>query len=375
MSGMRLETVTIDFPEELIVDLHRRLDAVRWPEIGFDPGWDMGMDAATLRDLVHYWRHEYDWFAVQDELNRLDHRMMEMEGERFHFVTWPSPGAPAVIAIHGWPGSFSELIDGAELLHSSGYEVVVPSLPGFGLSDPPRRRGVHGGVMAERFHQLMLGLGHDRYGVQGGDGGSVVGPAMAGRHPETVVGLHINLIPGSPRPPEGVEPDAEEQAWREERDRFEEYGLGYYDVQALRPDALSYGLADSPVGLLAWVLEKFWSWSGNDDDIWRRFDRDRFLTNVMLYWLPNRVLSSTRIYHEMTFATEPIRAGHVSVPTGYLRMPDEPWAPPRAVAERVANIVHYTEARRGGHFAAMEEPSVWAEDVDAFFKSLGLAPA
>lgn len=367
--GRADDRYTIDFKPELIDDLHRRLDSVRWPEHGFDARWRMGMDQTTLRDLVEYWRHQFDWDSVCRELNQLEHHIVDLEGERLHYVMYRADqtGAPAILALHGWPGSFVEFIDAAPLLRDAGYQVIVPSLPGFALSDPPRSPGMHGGLIADRLHLLMEHLGFDRYGIQGGDWGSVIALAMANRRPDSVVGVHINLIPGSPRPPEGVEPGEEESAWRAWRDEFNQKELAYYDLQATKPDVLAYGLVDSPVGLLAWILEKFWAWGGHDGDLWSVFDRDRVLANVMLYWLPNRVQSSARIYYEMKNAADPIISGRVEAPTGYLRMPGEPWGPPRVVAERMANIVHYTEAPRGGHFAAMEQPGIWAGDVEAFF--------
>lgn len=363
------KTLQIDFPREAVDDLHRRLDEIRWPETGFDAGWDRGMDQVTLRELVRYWRHDYDWFAAQSDLNRLEHRTVEIDGENLHYVTYHSerPDPKPILVLHGWPGSFVEFLDSAVLLCDAGYEVIVPSLPGFALSDPPRKPGMHGGRIAERLHELMRRLGHERYGVQGGDWGAVIALALAHRQPEAVTGLHLNLIPGAPPPPEGEEPGDEERAWREWRERFNEHELAYYDVQATKPDTLAYALADSPVGLLAWIVEKLWAWSDHGGDLWSSFDRDRTLTNVMLYWLPNRVQSSARIYYEMENPDGPIFGRRTEVPTGYLRMPKEPWGPPRAVAERMANVVHYTEAPRGGHFAAMEEPRIWADDVAAFF--------
>lgn len=363
------ERFIVDFEAELISDLHRRLDSVRWPEHGFDAGWRMGMDQAILRDLVGYWRHQFDWSSICEELNALEHRVVDLAGERLHYVMYragPSD-APAILALHGWPGSFVEFMDAAPLLRDAGYQVIVPSLPGFALSDPPRRPGLHGGLIADRLHQLMQHLGYDRYGVQGGDWGSVIALAMANRWPDSVAGVHVNLIPGSPQPPQDVEPDEEESSWRAWRDGFNRSELAYYDLQATKPDVLAYGLTDSPVGLLAWILEKFWAWGGHGGDLWSVFDRDRVLANVMLYWLPNRVQSSARIYYEMENAVAPIIGGWVETPTGYLRTPAEPWGPPRVVAERVANIVHYTESPVGGHFAAMEQPRAWATDVEGFF--------
>lgn len=372
-SSVALEPVEIDFPRSAVEDLHRRLDAVRWPRLPFAAGWEAGVEQGMLRQLVSHWREDHDWSAEQRELNRLDHLRGPVAGDELHCVRYRSgDGGFPVVVIHGWPGSFVEFLDAAELLRDEGFDVVVPSLPGFALSDPPSRPGLHGGEIAERLHLLMLELGYERYGVQGGDWGAYVGAALARRHPGAVAGLHLNLIPGaSAPPPEGVEVSDEERDWRAFLRRFGEEETAYYDLQATKPHTLAHALSDSPVGLLAWIVEKFWAWSDHDADLWSTIDRDRLLTNVMLYWLPNAILSSARIYWEMEHADVPLVGGRVEVPTGYLQMPREPFlAPPREVAERHFEIVHHTSAPRGGHFAAMEQPELWAADVARFFRSV-----
>jgi microsomal epoxide hydrolase len=369
----------IEFSDRAVDDLHRRIDATRWPEIAVDEGWTAGTNDAVLRDLVRYWRREYDWFAVQERLNRLAHLRGPIEGEELHCVVYTGPGSERrtpLLLLHGWPGSFVEFLEAAELLAAGvdgepGFDLVVPSLPGFAFSEAPRERGMHPGKVAHRMHLLMQALGYERYGVQGGDWGGIIAPALALQHPDAVIGMHVNFGIGGPPPPAGTEPSAEERAYREHRQRFEAEETGYSRIQGTRPQTLAYAQHDSPVGLLAWILEKFWVWSDHAEDLWETFDRDALLTNVMLYWLTGSILPAARIYYETSHAREPFLGGRVTVPTGYARFPGEPFNPPREVMERSVNLVHYSEPEHGGHFAAMEQPALFARDVSAFFTSLG----
>src|SRR5690606_21253970 len=242
-------------------DLHRRIDATRWPDVGFDTGWSTGTNDAVLRDLVRYWRRDFDWPAQQDRLNRLAHIRGPVDGEELHAVLYQGTGGDErlpLLLVHGWPGSFVEFLDAAPLLAAGidgtpGFDLVVPSLPGFAFSEPPRAPGMHPGQMAERLHGLMRGLGYQRYGVQGGDWGAIIGTALALRHPESVAALHLNFVGGG-RPPEGEEMSEEERAYREFRQRFEAEETGYSRIQGTRPQSLGYAQHDSPVGLLAWIL-------------------------------------------------------------------------------------------------------------------------
>lgn len=373
---MPLLPFRIEFTERAIADLHRRIDATRWPDVGWDTGWTTGTNDAVLRDLVRHWRRDYDWFARQARLNERAHLRGPIEGEELHAMVAAGPGSEGrlpLLLLHGWPGSFVEHFESAALLAGpaaagGGFDVVVPSLPGFGFSEPPRGPGMHPGRIAERMHLLMRELGYERYGVQGGDWGAIIGTALALRHPEAVVGLHLNFGVGGP-PPHG-ETSAGEQEWRARRQRFEAEETGYSRIQGTRPQTLGYGLHDSPVGLLAWIVEKFWAWAEHGDDLWDHLDRDAVLDNVMVYWLTGNILSASRLYYEMSHASEPVIGGRVTVPTAYAKYPAEPWAPPREVFERLYNLVHYSEPPAGGHFAAFEQPEVFAADVAGFFHGL-----
>ena len=369
----------IDFSDRAIEDLHRRLEDTRWPDTGWDTGWTTGTDDSVLRDLVRYWRNDFDWAKQQAALNERAHVRGAIDGDEMHAMLMAGPGSERrtpVLLIRGWPGSFVEFIEAGERLSKGvdgapGLDVVVPSLPGFGFSDVPRAAGLHPGRIAERLHLLMRELGYDRYGVQGGDWGAIIGTALARQHPEAVIGLHLNFAAGAPPPPEGTPMSEAEQAYRAFRQRFEVEETGYSRVQGTRPQTLGYALNDSPVGLLAWILEKFWAWADHGDDLWDRLDRDRVLTNVTLYWLTGHILSASRIYYEMSHATDRVM-GRIpdEVPLGYAKFPAEPWAAPREAMERVGRLVHYSEPARGGHFAAFEEPELFAHDVATFFAGL-----
>lgn len=379
-SHRSLEPFTIDVAPGTIDDLHRRIDATRWPEMPFDTAWGSGTSDVVLRELVGYWRHEYDWWAVQDGLNRLDHLRVPIEDEAMHCVVHEGSGPgprTAILLLHGWPGSFLEFSEAAPLLTAPGadgrgFDLVVPSLPGFVFSDAPRAPGMHIGRIANRLHLLMGELGHARYGVQGGDWGAIIGTQLSRQHPEAVVGLHLNFVSSAPQPPDGQPMTEAELEYRRGRERFQAQETGYSGIQGTKPQSLTYAQNDSPVGWLAWMLEKYWSWSDHPGDLWQTFTRDQILTTAMLYWLPGRILSAARIYQEASSAppgTNP--GGRVEVPTGYARFPREPWGPPREVAERTYNLVHFSEMERGGHFPALEQPEAWARDVNRFFRSLG----
>ncbi|HRI16644.1 MAG TPA: epoxide hydrolase [Verrucomicrobiota bacterium] len=361
----------IDFPRADVDELQRRVATARWPELPFQTGWSSGTNDPVLRDLARYWQESYDWFEVQAELNKLDHFRGAVGGEQMHFVLHPAVAESRrlpILLLHGWPGSFVEFNDAAPRLAREGFDLIVPSLPGFVFSDPPRTAGMNPTRIAERMHLLMEALGCDRYGVQGGDWGAVVARELGHLFPEHVAGVHLNLAPWLPEPKDRP-PTSEEQEYLERRNRFDLGETGYWSIQGTKPQTLSYGLQDSPLGLLAWVLEKFWAWADHGDDLWESVCRDAVLTNVSLYWLTGRILSAARIYHE-AWAWWPGDSSRVTVPTGYARFPKEPWGPPASLVAPLFNLVHATEMPKGGHFAALEQPELFAQDVAAFFSKL-----
>jgi epoxide hydrolase len=377
-SSDMMQPFEIDFGTALIDDLHRRIDQTRWPEIPFATGWNAGTDENVLRDLVAYWRRDYDWFRVQGELNRLNHLRGPIAGEQLHCVVYtgarPGPRR-ALLLLHGWPSSFHEFHQAAELLSSGdtgeAFDIVVPSLPGFVFSQAPREPGMTPGRIAERLHLLMGELGYSRYGVQGGDWGAIIGTEMARAFPQALIGLHLNFVASAPQLPAGEPISAAERTYRENRARFQAEETGYSAIQGTRPQSLAFSQQDSPVGWLAWVVEKYWAWGDHRGDLWSTFRRDDLITTAMLYWLPNRILSAARLYFETSSRPQtPAAARRVEVPTGYARFPAEPWGPPPEVVARTYNLVHISEHSRGGHFPALEQPRPWAADVAGFFGSL-----
>ncbi|HWO94197.1 MAG TPA: alpha/beta hydrolase, partial [Dehalococcoidia bacterium] len=250
------------------------------------------------------------------------------------------------------------------------FDVIVPSLPGYAFSEPPKQPGMHLGRIAERMHLLMRDLGYERYGVQGGDWGAAVGSRLAQQHPEAVIGLHLNFAIAPPPPLEELSDD--ERAALRDAEMWRMQETAYAMLQGTKPQTLAYALVDSPTGLLAWILEKFWAWSDHGDDLWQTFEKDAVLANVSLYWFTNTVLSAARTYYEARRESPAmaVTAGRVEVPTAFANFPAEPFRSPRAAIERAYNLVRWTDQQKGGHFAAMEQPELFAKDVAEFFASL-----
>lgn len=381
----------VDFPQSDIDDLHRRLDATRWPDELPGVGWAYGVPKDYLQDLVHHWRHAYDWRAAEERLNSWPQFTTEIDGARVHFahIRSPEPDATPLIMTHGWPGSIVEFTDVVGPLTdprayggdpADAFHLVVPSIPGFGLSGPTRDTGWEFTRVAAAFAVLMERLGYRRYGAQGGDWGGAVSRELGRAHPDRVSGVHLNLLPGSSAV---TEPTALELAeltpyerertlgsWRRGQEWNREEA-GYAVLQSTRPQTLAYALTDSPVGQLAWIAEKFRQWTDSRDRPEDAVDRDLMLTNVMLYWLTGTAGSSARIYYERAHAAywgtppEPSTA-----PTALAVFPEENFVALRHVAERTDTIVRWTEFDRGGHFAAMEEPDLLVADIRAFFRQL-----
>lgn len=375
------------FSERAIADLHRRIDLARWPTVTFHEGWRAGTSDLVLRDLVARWRYEFDWFAVQERLNRYAHLRGPVAGEgseELHWVlrTGGGEGRMPLLLLHGWPSSFLEplrladrLLDRAardEAMSAIRFDAVVPSLPGFGFSDAPRAPGWHPGVIAEQLHRLMRTLGYERYGVVGGDWGAIIGARLARAHPEAVCGLYLHHA-ADLLPPE----TAAERTWASSLAALREEEGGYSHLQGTRPQSLGYALLDSPIGLLAWMLEKFHRWTDRTPDgtraegLWDAISPDDVLETVTLYWLTETALSASRIYYERRHEQPPYTPPTpIVVPTAFGRFPGDPWGAPREVLERSYRLVRYTEHARGGHFPALEVPDTLAADVAGFFSEI-----
>ncbi|MFE3635388.1 epoxide hydrolase family protein [Streptomyces sp. NPDC059168] len=382
----------LSVPQSDLDDLHERLDRTRWPAELPDAGWEYGVPPGYLRELAGYWRHEYDWRAAEARLNEWPQFTTTVDGATIHFahLRSPEPDATPLILTHGWPGSVVEFLDVAGPLAdpvahggdaADAFHVVVPSLPGFGLSGPTAEPGWEAGRVADAWAELMRRLGYERFGAQGGDWGAVVSRELGRAHPDRVTGVHLNLLPGAQaatRPTEeelgALAPQERQRALRSWNgwEEWSREGTGYAVLQSTRPHTLAYGLTDSPVGQLAWIVEKFREWTDSKELPEEAVDRDRLLTNVMLYWLTGTAGSSARIYYERAHATGRAArpADPSTVPTALALFPAELQIPLRHKADRTENIVRWTEFDRGGHFAAMEEPDLLVGDVRAFFRGL-----
>jgi len=376
---------TIAVPDEVLADLVERLRRTRWPDAVAGSGWDDGASLPYLKDLARTWAETFDWRAQERKLNELPQFRAEIDGLGIHFVHVRGRGpAPLPLLVsHGWPGSFAEMTRLVPLLADPGahggdprdaFDVVVPSMPGYGFSDRPTERGVTNRRIADLWAQLMTGLGYDRFAAQGGDWGAGVSTYLALRHPERLIGIHLNYIPGSYAPDlsPGTPPlSAEEQEFLAVRDRWIETEYAYGHLQATRPQTAAFGLNDSPAGLAAWIVEKLRDWSDCEGDVESRFSRDEILSHLTLYWVTGTIGSSMRLYRESRVTPLRLEPGQrVEVPTAAARFAKEAPFPPRSWIERGYDLRRYTEFPRGGHFAAMEEPELLAEDVRKFFKEL-----
>ena len=382
-SDTSIRPFRIDVPDTVLADLKARLKSPRIPEPLKGEGWDLGTDTAYLRDLVAYWRDRFDWRAAERRLNAMEQFTTTIDGLRIHFVHRKSkhPNAFPLLVTHGWPGSIAEftkiigpLTDppahGGQA--ADAFDVVMPSLPGFGFSDKPREPGWDPARIAALEAKLMERLGYTRYGAQGGDWGSIISTQVALADPAHVAGLHINMClagaPGGSDPNAGLT-DAE-IARLKVRQAFQAEETGYQQIQGTKPQTIGIALNDSPAGLAAWIVEKFRTWcdcGGNPESV---LTRDELLTNITLYWVTQTAASSARIYYENRKSGNFAIGGHVDVPTGAAIFPREIIRPPRNWVEYHYNLTHWSEMPRGGHFAAMEEPELFVDDVRAFFRTL-----
>ncbi|MCL6702195.1 epoxide hydrolase family protein [Pseudomonas sp. T1.Ur] len=371
----------IDTPGSALVDLKDRLRNTRLPQPLAGVGWSEGMDADVLRDLLAHWSTTFDWRAQQAALNRLPQFVATLGEQEIHFVHQHGigPNPMPLVLTHGWPGSFIEMQRIIELLTdpashggdpADAFDVVVPSLPGYTFSAPFKQTGCGPYEVAGLWRELMAGLGYERFGAQGGDVGAAVTSWLGLRFPERLTGIHLNYIPGAYRPPLGeTDPplSEEETAFQRRAAAFSEAEGAYAHIQRTKPQSLAVGLNDSPAGLLAWMGEKIMSWCDPSAAV----DREWLLTNVTLYWLTNCIGSSFRPYVEGSRRPLVLASGErIKPPLGVALFPKELPLPPRSWVERGYNVQRWTQMPRGGHFAALEQPELLAEDIRGFFRDL-----
>lgn len=394
---MIAQPFTIAVAQELLDDLQRRLAYTRWPDQVAGAGWDYGTNLEYLKELVAYWRHTFDWRAQEAQLNRLAQFRAELDGVGVHFVheRGVGPNPLPLMLLHGWPDSFYRFYKVIPMLTdparfggdpADAFDVVVPSLAGFGFSDRPQQRG--GGRDVELLPRLMSELlGYKRFGVNGGDTGSPLAQSMAFAQPEAILGLHLTDI-GYDKVMQ-IDPatfSEAEQAYAQYLEQWQFEEGAYITIQGTKPQSLAYGLNDSPAGLAAWIVEQFRKFSDCAGEIERRFTKDELLSNIMIYWATETMSSAMRGYYEGFHAQagewggeagdeqsgawgQPQAPQRLDVPVGLALFPKDAPAP-REMAERFFDVQRWTEMPQGGHFAALEEPELFVEDVRAFFRPL-----
>lgn len=375
-----IRSFEVDVERDAIDDLRRRLAETRWPDRSPDSGWEYGTNREYLRDLCRYWREDYDWESFEERFDAFDQYVTTIDGQRIHFYHVRSPESTTLPLLlpHGWPGSVAEFLDVMGPLSDpaahggdpeDAFDLVVPSLPGYGFSGPTRERGYDVTAMASAFDDLMDRLGYESYVVQGGDWGALIAAVLGASYPDRVDAIHTNMLFVTPSRLEDPMAmlDGEERAAYRETSEFYETDFGYHEIQSTRPQSLAYGLTDSPAGLAGWIVEKFRAWS-DGDDVDEAIGRDRLLDNVGVYWLTETINSSMRLYYETDIeATVP---ESVDVPVGHARYPAEIIKTPRSWAEEFYNVVRWNEMPEGGHFAAMEVPDLFVDEVRSFFREV-----
>ncbi|PCJ26108.1 MAG: hypothetical protein COA96_06280 [SAR86 cluster bacterium] len=377
----------ISISDESIADLKQRLQRTRMPDQIANTTWEYGTDSTYLKDLLHYWQNDFDWRKQESLLNQTDQFKTEIDGLTIHFIHQRSnnPEAIPLLMVHGWPGSISEftkiigpltdpVAHGGEQLDS--YHVIAPSLPGFGFSEIPDQPGYSPEKMAHILAGLMQRLGYERYAIAGGDWGAIINRQIANNYPERLIGLHSNMILAGPPADENQRNDVTEQedTLRTARTAYMQNEVGYQQIQGTKPQSLGVGLNDSPAGLAAWIVEKFHGWTdmpqGADGNLDNHLSKDELLTNISIYWFTETITSSTRIYYESrnTPAVKPVT--YIDVPTGAAIFPAEIYITPKSWVEAAYDLRRYTMMSKGGHFAALEQPESYLEELNAFFRLL-----
>ena len=375
---MMIKPFSVNVPQSILDDLKLRLMLTRWPDELSGSAWNYGADLSYMKELTEYWQHNFDWRKVEREINAYPNFMADIDGYQIHFMHIKGKGKRSLplIITHGWPGSFLEMMKLIPLLTENAdfsFDLVIPSIPGFGFSGKPTEPGCNSAIVADLWHQLMTTLGYDRYGAQGGDIGSGVSTWLALKYPSNLIGLHLNYISGSYKPylKEGEQLTEEVIAFQQTGAEWSAREGAYAHLHATKPLTAAYGLNDSPVGLCAWIIEKFNSWSDNGGNIENVFTKDELLANVTLYWITQTIHSSMRMYNEnsknpMVFG----KGDYISVPLAFAEFPKELPTPPRSYIEKGFNVRHWTSMPAGGHFAAVEQPVLLSKDLMDFFSKL-----
>ena len=380
---MDVRPFTIAIEDSVLEDLQKRLADTRWPDEIPNTGWDYGSNLGYLKELVEYWRTKFDWRAQEAKLNAFNHFKSEVDGLDIHFIheKGKGPNPIPLIITHGWPSCFFEMTKIIPLLAdpashggdaADSFDVVAPSLPGFGFSDHAQERGMEVQRVAGMWNKLMTqNLGYPKFAAQGGDIGSGVTARLGFAHSDTLFGIHLTSITRpTPYMGPGSKPVTDaEQALITQRDKWFADEGGYNHIQGTKPQTLAYGLNDSPVGLAAWIVEKYRTWSDCGGDLEKSYTKDELLTIVTIYWVTQTISSSTRMYFENQKNLWTMEKDQkVPAPAGMAMFPQEISKPPREWGERSYDVRRWTELTSGGHFAALEEPQQLAEEVRSFFR-------
>jgi microsomal epoxide hydrolase len=378
--SLHIEPFEVRVSAAEIADLRDRLGRTRWTDALGAP-WEYGVDKTYLMELCRYWAEDFDWRNHEARFNAFPQFTTEIDGQRIHFyhVRSSEPDAKPLIITHGWPGSVAEFHQVIGPLTNPGayggdprdaFHIVAPSLPGYGYSGPQQTPGWRGRRVAAAFDRLMGALGYERYFAQGGDKGSLVTILLGALYADRVAAIQLNIL--SAPPPDPANPkaglDAEEASYLESNARFAAEGSAYQQVHRTRPQTLAFALMDSPAGLAAWIVDKFQAWADCNGAIENAITRDRLLDNISLYWLTGTIGSSMRFYFEDNGPGRSEPLPPVRVPTGIALFPGEIFKTPRSWAERRFNITRWSKPPRGGHFAALEQPDLFVEEVRAFFR-------
>lgn len=386
-NGSSITPFEIVVPDAAISDLKTRLQNTRLPDQISETTWEYGTDKTYLTELIDYWENEFDWKEQERTLNEFDHFKTEIDEIEMHFIHQRSehPDAIPLMIVHGWPGSISEfskiidpLVDPVAYggSASDAFHVITPSLPGFGFSSAPTQPGYSPEKIAHILAALMEKIGYQRYAIAGGDWGAIINRYLAFNYPDRLIGLHSNMMlagPPTDREQRADVTQAEETA-RAARGAYMQNERAYQQIQGSKPQTLGYGLNDSPAGLAAWIVEKFHGWTdmpqGATGYLDNHFTKDELLTNIAIYWFTGTITSSTRIYYENSKTPIETPLGFINVPTGAAIFPAEIFVTPRAWAEAAYDLRHWSVMSEGGHFAALEKPDLYLNDLQIFFRLL-----
>ena len=379
----KTETFHVEVPEAMLDDLRDRLIQTRWVGEIEGSDWDYGANLSYVKELCEYWKTTYDWRKHEAKINSFNNLTTDISDLKIHFI-WEKGKGPNPIPLvitHGWPSTFAEMLDVIPMLTDpathggdpkDSFDVVVPSLPGYGFSGKPHSNGMDVRNIASIWVELMQDvLGYEWFVAQGGDWGASITTALAAEYPSVTKGIHLTMGPTSTDVPDGEILSEDEKRFLEHRKWWQENEGAYGHLHRTKPQTLSYGLNDSPAGLAAWIVEKWRSWSDCGGDLGSRFSKDQLLTHITIYWVTQTIESSIRLYYESANSTPLVKWGDkINVPTAFASFPVEISYPPREWLEKFFNLKRFTKMTSGGHFSATEEPSKLVEDIRDSFRFL-----